>query len=31
MNRAHKFAVGSKNGMLCSLCDYDFHKVLVED
>lgn len=31
MNRAHKFALNSKNGMFCSLCDYDFHKIMVED
>ena len=31
MNRAHKFAINSKNGLYCSLCDYDFHKLLVED
>ena len=31
MNRAHKFAINSKNGLYCSLCDYDFHKILVED
>ena len=31
MNRAHKFAINSKNGMYCSLCDYDFHKILIED
>lgn len=31
MNRAHQFAINSKNGLFCSLCDYDFHKLLVED
>lgn len=31
MNRAHRFAINSKNAMFCSLCDYDFHKMLIED
>lgn len=31
MNKAHKFAINSKNGLMCSLCDYDFHKLLIEE